>query len=559
MCTCERCVDPKEGGLESGTVGCPECRKRVGEGWGEEKGGEGGAGGEGGGGGFAPMRPMKGGGGRRRRSESESDSKQKQQQRQQQHQNDDDEDDPSRPLLGPFKSSSSSSSSSLPSSSSSSSSSFSSSSSSYYQCENCHTCIPSTQVLDLERRFQTELKRILHQGGRGGGREGGIGSYSDEGQEGGREGGVCLRTARQVNDYETLICLFSGRGLHPRHWLLQEARMGLFEGVCRMVGEAKERLGRMMMMEGGEEEEGEEEDVEGMEEGRRGGLRISGKSGRRRVDERRERKERRKGEALLQWSEWDARLIALASVLVSYIQTTHQTLDEQSTALILGEWALAAHRQAYRRREDVGGLEGGREGGYGLEEGPRKREMQLEAKRLLKKAEECLSTSQGAYFRRHILLEQEVREALSAKDPAAELLLMGGRKREIVMPTSLTEPDEEGDQRLMHMATHAAAMGRRGGGCEGGGEGGREEQFEAIVQMALAGQEERSQAVRDMWVGETEKARLDLKSPEAAGAVSSILEGGGARVALPAAAAAGAAGAVPARRRVAPAGKSKVE
>ena len=96
--------------------------------------------------------------------------------------------------------------------------------------------------------------------------------------------------------------------------------------------------------------------------------------------------------------------------------------------------------------------------------------------------------------------------------------------------------------------------------------GGREGQFEALVQMALAGQEGRSQAVRDMWAGETEKARLDLKSssgPGAAGAVKSVLKGGVAGEAQPAAAAGGvasAAGAVPARRRVAPpAGKSKVE
>jgi len=540
-------VDPREGGLESGTVGCPECRRRVGEGWGEEKGGEGGGGGRGGGV-FASLRPMVGGW--RRRSESESDSKQKHQHQHQQENDNDDEDDPSRPLLAPSKSSSFSSSSYLHSSSPS-----------YYQCENCHTSIPATEILALERRFQAELKRVLLQGGREGGREGGMGgTVSDGGREGGREDGLCLKTARQVNDYETLICLFSGRWLHPRHWLLQRGRMVLFEGVCRMVVEAKERWGRVMMQVG---EEDEEEDMERMEVGRRGRLRISGKSGRRKVDKRRERKEGRKREALLEWSEWDKRLIALASVLVSYIQTTHQTLDEQSTALILGEWSLAAHRQAYRRREDVCWGEGGREGGYGLAEGLRKREMQLEAKRLLKKAEECLSTSQGAYFKRHILLEQEVREALSAKDPASDLLLMGERKREIMMPTSLTEPDEEGGQRLMHMATHAAAMGGRGGGWEGGGEGGREEQFEALVQMALAGQEGRSQAVRDMWAGETEKGRLDRKPPTrgAAGAVASVLKGGVAAP-LPAAAAAAttaAGAAAAAKRRVAPAGKSKVE
>eukprot|EP00624_Nannochloropsis_granulata_P006878 evm.model.NODE_53248_length_38388_cov_31.637205.3 len=338
-----------------------------------------------------------------------------------------------------------------------------------------------------------------------------------------------------------------------------------------MVGEAKQRLGMAMQIDKEEEAEEEEKDMEGMEEGRRGGLRISGKKNSRR-DERRERNERRKWEALLEWSEWDKRLIALAPVIVSSIQTTHQTLDEQHTALIMGEWALAAHRQAYRRREDVCGVPGGRAQGYCVEEGPLKRAMQEKAKRLLKKAEEYLSNTH-TYFRRHIMLEQEVREALNAHDPAAELLLMGGRKREIVMPTSLTEPDDGGGQRLMHMATHSACVVGREGGWEAGMEGGREERLETLVQMALAGQEGRSQVISDVWARETIKGRSSVKGSEAVGAVASVLKGGVGEAAATAATAAAAAITTTAttaattaaeatgtlRRRIAPAGKSKIE
>jgi len=539
-CMCERCVDPKEGGLETGTVGCPLCRRREGEGWGEEmcekegrKGGGGGGGrGRGGGGGglFSPLRPVVGGGSARRRSESASDSKQKyQHQHQHQEEEEKDEDDPSRPLLAPFKSSSAC---------------LSYSSFSYYQCDECHATIPAADVLAIERRFEAELEKVSHQGK----------------MEGGREG--VLRTARQVDDYETLICLLSGRWLHPQHSLLQRARRFLFDGVCRMVDEAKERVGTAIQIEKEEEKEEEEKDMEGMEEGRRGCLKISSQKCSWRANERRERNERRRWEALLEWSEWDERLIALAPVIVSSIQATHQTLDEQSTALILGEWALAVHRQAYRRREDAREMLGGRGKIYGIEEGPHKRAMQEEAKRLLKKAEESLSSGQGAYFRRQIVMEREVREALNADDPAAEMLLMGGKTREIVMPASLTGPGNGNGQRLMYMANHPTNVVGRGQGCEVGAEGGnekqKEEQLETLVQMALAGQEGRSHVISDMWTVATVKGRPKMKSKEAVGTAANVLKG---RVGLEAAeaAAGGAATGATGTLRKRPAGKGKVE
>jgi hypothetical protein len=91
--------------------------------------------------------------------------------------------------------------------------------------------------------------------------------------------------------------------------------------------------------------------------------------------------------------------------------------------------------------------------------------------------------------------------------------------------------------------------------------------------MALAGQEGRSQVISDVWARETIKGRSSVKGSEAVGAVASVLKGGVGEAAAAAATAAAAAITTTAttaattaaeatgtlRRRIAPAGKSKIE
>jgi hypothetical protein len=128
--------------------------------------------------------------------------------------------------------------------------------------------------------------------------------------------------------------------------------------------------------------------------------------------------------ALVSWDHYDERVWYVSAQVLAYIQSTHQTLNEQTTALYVGEWALAMHRHASRCRAQMMTVKKTKDnkeakvpivpGGesYGLEDGPSMELTRKEAREMLKKAAQVFGSSQGAYFQRHATIERRVVEAL---------------------------------------------------------------------------------------------------------------------------------------------------
>ena len=345
LCRCGRCQDPGELGLETATVSCPVCRRRACQ--------PGAAAGAGGAVAEEKSRPRQQALKREKEPHEEQIDWEFMRPVTTVVECEDDVDDPRRPLLL--------SPSSLGSSSSCTSVS--------YECSTCKNRLPLSEVRALEDRFREELGRVSN-GGK-------------------------LETPAQLDDYETLICLYRGHLFHPHHYLLQRARVKLLNALIRFASNAQEAYLR------------------------KGGVvdALSQKT------------------ALVSWDHYDERVFSVSAQVSAYIQSTHQTLNEQTTALYVGEWALAMHRHASRCRaqmmigkktmdnkeQKVPIVPGGES--YGLEDGPSMELARKEAREMLKKAAQVFGTSHGAYFQRHIVMERLLMEALksSARPTSAGL------------------------------------------------------------------------------------------------------------------------------------------